>query len=211
MASHIVSKLTKEYARLLGRFEVIDREIEYVVGVEKILSEIDRIEREKRQMRARLDQIAAITTQLDLSWRRERVRPIYPRDRKAGVLSRIVYTILREAQMPLKTREIARLAAERLGVQPIQRELIRLENAVSNALKERVGKTIVIAAEKPIQWAVMPRAQVRSVARRVSQAVPEPREMAVPQQPIACHSSIQSNGVAETLHLSLSQTAETPA
>ena len=65
MASHVVSKLTKEYARLQGRYEVIEREIEYVVGVKQILAEINRIEGVKRGMRARLDQIAAAAMQLD--------------------------------------------------------------------------------------------------------------------------------------------------
>lgn len=195
MASHVVSKLTKEYARLQGRYEVIEREIEYVVGVKQILAEINRIEGVKHGMRARLDQIAAIAMQLDPRWQRECVDAIYPRDRKPGVLSKIVYGILRKAETPLKTREIARLAAAKLGIEPIKRELLKLESAVQNALKLRIGKTIIIASEKPIRWAVMPRDQVVAAALRVSQAAPAPQGTAGLPRPTALHPHIQSSAV----------------
>jgi hypothetical protein len=211
MASHVVSKLTKEYARLQGRYEVIEREIEYVVGVKQILAEINRIEGVKRGMRARLDQIAAIVMQLEPGWQRERVDAIYPRDRKPGVLSKVVYEILRRAKEPLKTREIARLAAAKLDIEPIQRELLKLESAVQNALKLRVGKTIIIASEKPIRWAVMPRDQVVATALRVSQGAPALQDMVGPPRPTALHPHIQSSAAAASVGPSRSQSAESLA
>ncbi|HEY3778278.1 MAG TPA: hypothetical protein VGL35_09480 [Rhizomicrobium sp.] len=186
-----VNLLTKEYARLLGRYERIEREIEYVVGVENILNEIDRITREKRQMRARLDQIAAIVEQLEPGWVRERVRPISPRKNKIGTFSKIVYQILRETKKPLRTREIAWLMAARLKIKPDDQELRKLDAHVMGALRPRIGKTIIVVSEKPRQWAVMPRDQVIA-ALRASQAKPALQGTVVPLQPKAIRSDSRS-------------------
>ncbi|MGH6888458.1 MAG: hypothetical protein ACREHF_04570 [Rhizomicrobium sp.] len=171
----------------MGRYELIEREIEYVVGVEKILKEIDRIEGEKRRMRVRMDQIAAICEQLDSTWVRERVRRIVPRKNKHGTFSKVVYQILRQAKAPMKSRDISKIMADRLGIEPIQRELNRLDNMVMGVLKPRIGKTVIVVSEKPRQWAVMPRDQVIA-ALRASQATPAPREKVLPLKPTAHHS-----------------------
>jgi hypothetical protein len=46
MVSHAISRLTREYARLLGKYEFIEREIEHVHGIDNMLEEIARIDRE---------------------------------------------------------------------------------------------------------------------------------------------------------------------
>jgi hypothetical protein len=214
MATPIVSRLTREYALLLGKYEVIEREIEYVVGPQRILDEIDRIDRDKRKMRIDLAEIAAQAMTLDPRWQRERVRPVYPRDRKPGALSRVVYGILRRAEIPLKTREIARLAAEQLGLEITQREVSKLEGAVANTLKRRVGKTIMIAEVKPIRWSIMPRDQVQTVFAPRECASPEARERretAVPQQLMAFRRDSRPIVTVVPLHPSQSQTAESRA
>jgi hypothetical protein len=83
MATRVVSQLSREYARLKGRYEVIDREIEYVVGVQQILAEIDRIEGIKRQMRARLDQISPYKEQRVSLGQLQMMRSVVPEDRSA--------------------------------------------------------------------------------------------------------------------------------
>jgi hypothetical protein len=208
MATPIVSRLAREYALLLGKYEVIEREIEYVVGPQRILDEIDRIDRDKRKMRIDLDEIAARAMKLDPRWQRERVRPVYPRDRKPGALSKVVYGILRRTEIPLKTREIARLAAEQLGLEITQREVSRLEGAVASTLKKRVGKTIMIAEVRPIRWSVMPRDQVRSVSRHASQEALAPQGTTVPLQPTAPRPHTPPIVAAVPPGLSRSQTAE---
>lgn len=188
MATLAVTQLKKEYARLLGRYEQIEREIEYVVGVENILKETARIELERYKMRERLDQIAAIVTQLEPGWVRERVRPVSPRKNKHGTFSKAVYQILREAKAPMKSRDISRIMAERMGIEPIQRELNRLDTFVLVVLKRRIGKTIVVVSEKPRRWAIMPRDQVIA-ALHASQATPARPERVLPQRPKALHSN----------------------
>jgi hypothetical protein len=196
MATRVVSALTKEYARLRGRYEVIEREIEYVVGVENILKETQRIELERFQIQKRLDEIAALVHGLDPTWVREKVKPIYPNRREHGSFARVAYQILREAKSPLKTRDISRIAAERLGIEPIQRELNRLDNMVMGVLKPRIGKTVIVLSGKPRRWAFMSRDQAIA-ALRASQATPAPRGKVLPLQPKAAHPDNQPT-VSET-------------
>jgi hypothetical protein len=162
--SHTISKLTRTYALLMGEYEVIEREIEYVSGVRDMLREINRIEREKRVMLKQLDHIAATAKLIDPKWERERVRPVYPRktDKHTGVISTAAYKVLREAGEPLRARQIARRAAEKLGMEPCERELKRLDVAIRAALNSKIGRTVLLVSEKPMTWALMPRDKVRS-------------------------------------------------
>lgn len=182
MVSHAISRLNREYALLLGKYEFIEREIEDVHGIDNMLDEIARIDREKAKLMLDLDHIAATAKTLDPSWQRERVRPIYPRKkvRKYGVMAKNVFAVLREAAVPLKTREIAKLVAIKIGIKPNERELARLDQGVYGLLYKKVGRTIQKTQEGPAMWALLPRSQVRSDGEFARQAKRAPRDRLPP-------------------------------
>jgi hypothetical protein len=181
--SHAISKLTRTYALLLGKYEFIEREIEHVSGIDNMLREINRIDRDKREMLRQLDHIAATAKLIDPAWQRETVPPIYPRktDQHSNMIGATTYKVLRDAGAPLRTREISRLVAEKLGVELCERELARLDRPIYAILKKRAGKTIQMSDDRPIRWSVMPRDLVRSSGQHASQAAPA-RQGAAPQR-----------------------------
>lgn len=163
MVTHAITRLNRAYAVLLGKYEFVEREIEPVEGIDNMLDAIASIDREKAKIMVKMDQIAATAKHLDPSWVRERIRPIYPRKkiRKYGVVAKTIYAVLREAETPLRSREIAKIVATKLGIQVNEREMARLNSAVVSVLNPRVGLTVVKVEEAPIKWAIMPRGKLR--------------------------------------------------
>jgi|GEM_PF-2257705 len=163
--SHAISKLTRTYALLLGRYEFIEREIEHVSGIDNMLREINRIDRAKAEMLTKLDHLAAAAKMIDPAWRREAVGPIYPRktDEHSNSVSMTAYRVLREAEGPLRTREISRRVAAKLGIELCERELARLDRPIHSSLRKKVGRTILVSEDRPIRWSLMPRDLVKSV------------------------------------------------
>ncbi len=168
--SHTIFKLTQTYARLLGKYEFIEREIEQVSGVQNMLREINRIERDKRAMLKQLDAIATTAKLIDPTWTREAVQPIspYKTDRNSKLIGITVWKVLRDTDTPLRTREISRRVAAILEMELCERELARLDPPIHTMLKSKVGKTILMSSKRPIQWSLMPRDQVRSLGKHTS-------------------------------------------
>ena len=184
MVTHAISRLNRAYAVLLGRYEFIEREIEDVHGIDNMLDEIARIDREKAAIMAELDHIAATAKHLDPSWQRERVRPIRPKKKtgRHGKIATEIYAVLREAKAPLTTREIARKVATKLAMKTDDREMARLNSSVVGALNPRIGLTVLKVAEWPIKWVIMPRGKVGAGKTREIKTVPRDKFPPLPRK-----------------------------
>lgn len=174
--SHVVSLLTKQYARLLGELEFADRSImDTGAGLAAFDEAIYAVAALKKEIGEKLAAIEVVIWMYDENWDPSAIRPNFPRQRhlKPGAISRAAYAILRDAKIPMTTREIARVAAARLGyANADEREITRIEGAVYGALDKKVGVTLEIVQREPIRWQLIPRDQVRSrtKARQIARA-----------------------------------------
>lgn len=157
--SHVVSLLSKKYAKLAGEYELADRMTEDAVGLSAIIAATEQSDRRKKELMEQLEAIEVVIWMYDPEWNPAAIRPASKRvHHKLGALSRAAYAILRAAKVGLTTREIAKLAMERLGLDLTdQREIRRVENAVNNALSGREGRAVRKVSYDPIRWEAIER------------------------------------------------------
>lgn len=175
---NLVKTLTTKYAKLLGELEFADRSImDTGAGLAAFDEAIYQVAREKKEIEEKIAAIETVIWMYDENWDPSAIRPNFPRKRhlKPGTISRAAYAILRDAKIPMTTREIARVVAARLGYTNVEeRDIARIETAIHRTLSLKLGVTIQIVQKDPIRWQLIPRDQVRSrpkvqqVARRAA-------------------------------------------
>ncbi len=156
--SIVISQLTKRYGRLLGIYSVADRYIEGFEGLKAIQEATVQIDEYKLELKTQMSEIAGSIRQFDPSFQITSIRLIRPKRQlfANGSVSKVVYATLREEARPLKTREISRLVAEKMGLPVEERVLFRFDALIYNALIRRVGATVTVEGE-PKEWALIPR------------------------------------------------------
>lgn len=162
----VVRQLRDKYARLRGQWETAEQSIEDVEGLQAIISASDRIDAQKAALQESMDHIVHVVRLWAPSFDPKRVAPIYPLPRFAphGEISGAAYTILGEALVPLRTREIARLVAAKLGRDTDARSLARLDSAIHNALAQYVERGLIYVSGSPKRWSVEPPPDAEDVA-----------------------------------------------
>lgn len=153
-----VGTLTDKYARLLGELAVVEKLAEDAVGVVEIDEAIARIDRRRREIEKALVSIEEVIELFDERWDPSVVRPIRPQRVKfpPGTISKAAYEILRRAERPMSTREIAREVAVSLGIKDLNEATIApIDIALASNLPKRVGDGIQVEAGPPRLWSVM--------------------------------------------------------
>jgi hypothetical protein len=161
--TNLVKTLTTKYAKLLGEYEFAERMTEDAVGMAAIMEATNRCDTRKKEITEKLEAIETVIWMYDADWDPAKVRPNYPRKKhlKPGAIIRAGYAVLRDAKIPMTSRQIARVVAERLGYGKLEeRGMMRIDNAIYNTLSSRVGKTVMIASREPTRWSIIPRDQV---------------------------------------------------
>lgn len=110
--------LERDYRIVMSKYERAELATATIVGVKMVAEADRRIQAEKRVLREKMDKIDyLIRLQVDPEWTPHHLTPLHVRTRKRkGSISKEAYTVWRAATEPLKTREIAHLAASALGV-----------------------------------------------------------------------------------------------
>ncbi|MEZ5734941.1 MAG: hypothetical protein R3E09_03900 [Novosphingobium sp.] len=118
------------------------------------LGELRRFERESGKLRRELAKIGATIQLYRPEWSGADVKPIKPRKpsrwggRGRGI--RTALDVLREAQGPLTTNEIARRVLERLDMPvPPLKELRLILASFNGALTKRIGEGVICHAGPP--------------------------------------------------------------
>lgn len=164
-STNLVKTLTRKYAQLSGEYEFAERMVEDASGLDAIIAATERSDQRKKEIDEKLEAIETVIWLFDPEWDPAAVRPKYPRMTYAPpkAISRAAYAILRDASVPMTTREIARIVASRLGYrEPSERDMARIDTAVHGVLSKKVGRTIEIVSENPKRWAIIHRDKVRS-------------------------------------------------
>ncbi|MEJ0025500.1 MAG: hypothetical protein WDN01_05680 [Rhizomicrobium sp.] len=167
----VVSILSKKYAKLLGEYEFAERLTEDAVGLDAIIEATNRCDLRKKDLDEKLSAIETVIWLFDPDWDPAKVRPTYPRKQHVtkGAISRTVYAILRDATVPLSRRELARMVAARLRIEPPdEREISRIESDIHLTLKGREGRTAQVVSYKPMRWVAIPKEQARAGRNRQS-------------------------------------------
>ncbi|WP_125255474.1 hypothetical protein [Brevundimonas fluminis] len=159
---HAPTQLEDKYARLMGALQVIDHEVEPVMGVAAIIEKQLEIERRKRKMLEQARAYVAAIRAFEPHWDPEAVRPIItkPRTRKHGEGAKAAYRVLKAADRPLTTWEIGRAIAAELGIaEPDHREKSRLAHIANGACQRSLVRGLVERHEgPPARWSIRRRA-----------------------------------------------------
>lgn len=154
---HAATQLEDKYARLMGALQVIDHEVEPVVGVVAIIEKQLEIERRKKKMLADARAITASIRFFEPDWDPEKVKAIVtkPRIRQHGKGARAVYRLLKQADRPLTTWEIGKAIAPEIGLpSPDRRELLRLMSIANGTCHRALKRGLVeLHVGKPNRWA----------------------------------------------------------
>lgn len=104
----LVRLLEKEYARLKGEYNEIEKEIESVVGKENIIDKQNEIFNRQRKMMARMLAIKNEISVHDPNWDPFKVKPIIARKRSAdhGARARLINELIREQEGTIYAPEI---------------------------------------------------------------------------------------------------------
>lgn len=186
--TNLVKTLTTKYAKLLGEHEFAERLTEDAIGLDAIIEATNRCDARKKDIDEKLAAIETVIWLFDPDWNPATIRPNYPRKRydSPGAISRTAYAVLRDAPIPLTTREIARVVVGRLGIEcPVERDVARIEGAILRTLSGREGKTVRIMSHKPIRWSIIPRDQARAGTKRSRPDASVPLENEESQRPAA--------------------------
>ena len=155
----VLSRLTRDYAILRGKFNDAERAVEPVFGLRAIREAWIEIESTKKLLRRKMDQIEGTILQFDPSFEKESVKPLRPpapTRRAPGAITRPALVALRKAGRPLTSREIAKIIAPTLGIEaPDNRSLGRLSSAINNVFDKYVLRgRLILVAENPKRWAL---------------------------------------------------------
>jgi hypothetical protein len=155
------TQLENKYARLMGAYQVIDHEVEPVMGVTAIIEKQLEIERRKRKMLAEMQAIAIAIRQFEPNWDSEAVKAILtrPRQRKVGEGAKATYRVLRNAPEPLSQWFIAKALVHELGITDVtERTMGQLSSIAQGVCKRGFERGMIERHEgKPIKWSLKQR------------------------------------------------------
>lgn len=183
-----LSTLEKRYARALGGYETAAHGRETIVGSKALAASAARVvERQRRYMTIMEDTARTIHQRYQPDWTAGHIKPIVFREGKKapGQVSRLAYGVLRKAQCPMTTAEIAKIVAVELEADASdQRVMAKLAAAIQGTFQNRTQDGMIVRLdEKPIRWALVPMperklsaaARTLAIRERPSDAQPLPR------------------------------------
>lgn len=154
---HAATQLEDKYARLMGSLQVIDHEVEPIIGVVAIIEKQLEIEARKRKMLVEARAITASIRLFEPDWDPEKVKAIVtkPRIRQHGQGARAVYRLLKRTDHPLTAWEIGKGIAPEIGLpSPDRRELLRLMSIANGTCQRALKRGLVeLHVGKPNRWA----------------------------------------------------------
>lgn len=155
---HAPTQLEDKYARLMGALQVIDHEVEPIVGVAAIIEKQLEIERRRKKMLAQAQAYVAAIRAFEPDWDPETVKPIVtkPRIRQHGEGAKAAYRVLKAADRPLTSWEIGKAIAGELSIaNPDHRERSRLASIANGACQRALKRGLVQRHEgPPARWSV---------------------------------------------------------
>lgn len=151
MSTYALSALKDKLARTKGEIETAEQSVEDMHGLDAIMSAWARIDTQKRELRKTIYHLVAVIRLWEPDFHPATVQPIVTRHRSVpnGTISQEAFAVLRDAGRPLRTREIARRVAKRLGRDLDNRSLARLDSAISGALTPQVSRGAVMVSDGP--------------------------------------------------------------
>lgn len=153
---HAATQLEDKYARLMGALQIIDHEVEPLVGFAAIIEKNIEIENRKKKMLAEARSITASIRLFEPDWDPEQVKAIItkPRIRTHGAGARAVYRLLKRADRPLTTWEIGKAIAPEVGLpDPDRREIARLVGIANGTCQRALKRGLVeLHIGKPNRW-----------------------------------------------------------
>lgn len=173
---HAPTQLEEKYARLMGDIQVIDQEVEPIIGVAAIIEKQLEIERRKKKMYERARALTVAIRAFEPEWDPEKVKPIVtkPRVRKHGEGSKAAYRVLKASSEPLTTWEMGKRMRAELGLADAKsREINRLAHIANGAMQRSLKRGLVIRHDgTPIRWSIKSRADVVASSRRAALTEP---------------------------------------
>jgi len=163
VGTNLVKTLSKKYAQLLGEYESASQNVEDAIGVSAIIEATQNADLRKKDLLEKLEAIETVIWLFDDSWDPATVRPKSPRKRKGPpkAINATALTVLREAQEPMTSRELALIVAKRLGYEnTAQSDVARVRAVIHAALSRNIGKTVEIVSRGPIRWRIVSRNKV---------------------------------------------------
>lgn len=134
---HVITALNAKYARLTG--------------------ELRKLTRQADQVRADIAHVEATIRLFRADWDEDQVKPIGPikpsRWSRRGQGIRTALDVLREANAPMTTREIATRALAAHGiVMPNGKALSAVAGTLAACLERRAGKGVTMIEGRPKRW-----------------------------------------------------------
>lgn len=155
------TQLENKYARLMGAYQVIDHEVEPVMGMIAIIEKQLEIERRKRKMLADLQAMAVAIRQFEPDWNSEAVKPILtrPRHRKFGEGAKATYRVLKKAEEPMSVWSIGKALVHELGITDLgERTQQQLASVAAGNCQRGVTRGMIERHEgKPIKYSLKQR------------------------------------------------------
>lgn len=154
---NFINALNRRYALIKGRYETIEQECEFVVGVAALIEAQDRVESEKVLMKRALDAIETLARYVDPDWSAGAITPIPPkrRDNHTGQITRAAANILRRAKQPMTVRELARAACSAHGLDQEERHVSRFDMAIRTSFDRKIGKTLGVIQGPPKRYFIL--------------------------------------------------------
>ncbi len=154
-------QLEQRYARLLGRYQSVERLAESAVGLKALVEADTLIEADRRKIKSEMDAIEhRIVTQFYHNWVTALVRPVAPQE---GVrLSRIAieaYRVIRVLRgRSMTTAEVTREVCERLELEHADDRLrSKIAANVVASFNRRVKEGMLSVEGRPARWTVIRR------------------------------------------------------
>ncbi len=179
---HVISQLTKRYARLLGEYKSAERQSETALTLAEMDEAYYQIGKIQEDRRRKMGQIAGALLQFDPDFAICRIKAAKPQPAKRKVYALHIYSILQTSDAPMKTRDIAKIVAARLGLTG-ESNIAIIEARVYGLLMPKVDRTIRLDTEGPMRWSLINRDQVRPKLTNTKDHVNQSPQARGPKRP----------------------------
>lgn len=151
--------LEDRYAKLLGELKVIETQAENANGLKEIVEAEERIDREKTELRRRMDQVRDnIRLLYDADWEPFLLTPKLPKPKeKYPLVGRQASAILRKRGGWMKPQELAHLVMAEMGVEPDYRLANKFALTIRGGLMQRVKEGWAEKRGAPAEFRITPR------------------------------------------------------